>query len=160
MVLFKPYHYTFGRLEGLPDGVIPIFPSEIKFNIPHQGQMIRHLLAITAGYAFTDYKSQGQTIECVIVDLGKPPWGALTAFNTYVALSQSHRSGCCGISKTNCSQHTCPVRGHAFPTFSVVLRCHIPPSDVGAHRAYHGPYRVTSHLRIYHVPALLDLAYV
>ena len=52
------------------------------------------------------------------------------------------------------------VRGHAFPTFSVVLRCHTPPSDVGAHRAYHGPYRVTSHLRIYHVPALLDLAYV
>jgi hypothetical protein len=42
-----------------------------------------------AGYAFTDYKSQGQTIECVIVDLGKPPWGALMAFNTYVALSQS-----------------------------------------------------------------------
>jgi hypothetical protein len=33
MILFKPYHYTFGRLEGLPDGVIPIFPSEIKFNI-------------------------------------------------------------------------------------------------------------------------------
>jgi len=87
MILFKPYHYTFGRLEGLPDGVIPIFPSEIKFNIPHQGQIIRHLLAITVSYAFTDYKSQGQTIECVIVDLGKPPWGALTAFNTYVALS-------------------------------------------------------------------------
>ena len=33
-------------------------------------------------------------------------------------------------------------------------------SDVGAHRAYHGPYRITSHLRIYHVPAFLDLAYV
>jgi ATP-dependent exoDNAse (exonuclease V) alpha subunit len=62
-------------VEGLPDGVIPIFPSEIKFNIPHQGWMIRitrHLPAITASYAFTDYKSQGQTIECVIVDLGKP----------------------------------------------------------------------------------------
>jgi ATP-dependent exoDNAse (exonuclease V) alpha subunit len=87
MILFKLYHYTFGRLEGLPDGVIPIFPSEIKFNIPHQGQTIRHLPTITAGYAFTDYKSQGQTIECVIVDLGKPPWEALTAFNTYVALS-------------------------------------------------------------------------
>jgi ATP-dependent exoDNAse (exonuclease V) alpha subunit len=70
-------------MEGLPDGVIPIFPSEIKFNIPHQGQTIRHLPTITAGYAFTDYKSQGQTIECVIVDLGKPPWEALTAFNTY-----------------------------------------------------------------------------
>jgi ATP-dependent exoDNAse (exonuclease V) alpha subunit len=89
MILFKPYHYTFGRLEGLPDGVIPIFPSEIKFNIPHQGWTIRCLPAITAGYAFTDYKSQGQTIECVIVDLGKPPWGALMAFNAYVTLSQS-----------------------------------------------------------------------
>jgi hypothetical protein len=44
-------------------------------------------------YAFTDDKSQGQTIECVIVDLGKPPWGALTAFNTYVALSQSRGHG-------------------------------------------------------------------
>ena len=90
MILFKPYHYTFGRLEGLPDGVIPIFPSEIKFNIPHQGHMIRitrHLPTITASYALTDYKSEGQTIECVIVDLGKLPWGALMAFNTYVALS-------------------------------------------------------------------------
>jgi len=93
MILFKPYHYTFGRLEGLLDGVIPIFPSEIKFNIPHQGQMIRCLPTIMASYAFTDYKSQGQTIECVIVDLGKPPWGALTAFNTYVALSWSQGKG-------------------------------------------------------------------
>jgi hypothetical protein len=31
MILFKPYHYTFGRLEGLPDRVTPIFPSEIKY---------------------------------------------------------------------------------------------------------------------------------
>ena len=50
---------------------------------------MRCLPTITAGYAFTDYKSQGQTIECVIVDLGKSPWGALTAFNAYVALSRS-----------------------------------------------------------------------
>jgi hypothetical protein len=61
MILFKPYHYTFGRLEGLPDGVIPIFPSEIKFNIIIYHTKIRHLPAITASYAFTDYKSQGQT---------------------------------------------------------------------------------------------------
>jgi hypothetical protein len=83
-------------MEGLPDRVIPIFPSEIKFNIPHQGQTIRItrcLPAIMASYAFTDYKSQGQTIECVIVNLGKPPWGALTAFNAYVALSQNCSHG-------------------------------------------------------------------
>jgi len=44
---------------------------------------------ITTGYAFTDYKAQGQTIEHVIVDLGKPATGELTAFNAYVALSRS-----------------------------------------------------------------------
>jgi ATP-dependent exoDNAse (exonuclease V) alpha subunit len=46
-------------------------------------------MALTAAYAFTDYKSQGQTMECVIVDLGKPPTGALNGFNAYVALSRS-----------------------------------------------------------------------
>ncbi|KAF8262735.1 hypothetical protein EI94DRAFT_1600970 [Lactarius quietus] len=51
--------------------------------------MKRRQYALTGAYAFTDYKSQGQTIECVIVDLGKPPSGSLTAFNTYVALSRS-----------------------------------------------------------------------
>jgi len=30
-------------------------------------------LAITPGYAFTDYKSQGQTIEYIIIDLAPPP---------------------------------------------------------------------------------------
>ncbi|KAH9057062.1 hypothetical protein EDB83DRAFT_1062563, partial [Lactarius deliciosus] len=40
-------------------------------------------------YAFTDIKSQGQTLECVIVDIAKPPSGALTGFNAYVALSRS-----------------------------------------------------------------------
>ncbi|KAF8225662.1 hypothetical protein L208DRAFT_1068763, partial [Tricholoma matsutake] len=41
-------------------------------------------------YVFTNYKSQGQTIEQVIVDLAKPSSGGpLTPFNAYVALSQS-----------------------------------------------------------------------
>lgn len=39
--------------------------------------------------AYSDFKSQGQTIETVVVDLGKPPTGALLGFNAYVALSQS-----------------------------------------------------------------------
>ena len=42
-----------------------------------------------AGYAFTDYKSQGQTIEYVIIDIGKPPTGTLSPFSAYVALSRS-----------------------------------------------------------------------
>jgi len=44
---------------------------------------------VTAGYAFTDYKSQGQTIEYVIIDIGKPPTGTLSPFSAYVALSRS-----------------------------------------------------------------------
>jgi ATP-dependent exoDNAse (exonuclease V) alpha subunit len=46
-------------------------------------------MSLMAAYAFTDYKSQGQTMECIIVDLAKPPSGALTGFNAYVALSCS-----------------------------------------------------------------------
>ncbi|KIN92634.1 hypothetical protein M404DRAFT_114797, partial [Pisolithus tinctorius Marx 270] len=40
-------------------------------------------------YAFTDYRSQAQTIEHCIVDIGTPPSGGLTPFNAYVALSRS-----------------------------------------------------------------------
>ncbi|KAH9943738.1 hypothetical protein B0H21DRAFT_695357, partial [Amylocystis lapponica] len=43
-----------------------------------------------AAYAFTDYRSQGQTISFVIVDIASPPSGSdLTLFNVYVALSRS-----------------------------------------------------------------------
>ncbi len=44
---------------------------------------------MTACYAFTDYRSQGQTIPFVIVDIASPPTGTLTLFNLYVALSRS-----------------------------------------------------------------------
>jgi ATP-dependent exoDNAse (exonuclease V) alpha subunit len=44
---------------------------------------------MTPGYAFTDYKSQGQTIEFVIIDIRNPPTGKLSPFGTYVALSRS-----------------------------------------------------------------------
>ena len=40
-------------------------------------------------YSFTDYRSQGQTIENVIIDIGRVPSGSLNAFNAYVALSRS-----------------------------------------------------------------------
>jgi hypothetical protein len=43
---------------------------------------------MTAGDAFTDYKSQ-ETIEYVIIDIGKPPTGSLSPFSVYVALSRS-----------------------------------------------------------------------
>jgi hypothetical protein len=92
MVLFRPDCGTDLEFEGLPRGVVPITPSECSFNVQvgkkvHRIQ--RRQLAITPGYAFTDYKSQGQTIEYVIIDIGKPPSGSLSPFSVYVALSRS-----------------------------------------------------------------------
>lgn len=51
---------------------------------------------MTPVYAFTDYRSQGQTLPYVIVDIATPPSGGLNLFNLYVALSRSSgRSSIC-----------------------------------------------------------------
>jgi hypothetical protein len=50
----------------------------------------RQQFPITGSYAFTDYRSQGQTTQSVaIVDLAKPSTGDLSIFNVYVTLSRS-----------------------------------------------------------------------
>ncbi|KAI5988632.1 hypothetical protein EDC04DRAFT_2818423 [Pisolithus marmoratus] len=36
---------------------------------------------MSAAYAFTDYRSQGQTISYVLVDIARPPSGTLDLFN-------------------------------------------------------------------------------
>ncbi|KIK81825.1 hypothetical protein PAXRUDRAFT_155178, partial [Paxillus rubicundulus Ve08.2h10] len=46
-------------------------------------------LPLTPSYAFTDYRSQGQTISAAVIDIGSPPTGQLTPFNIYVASSRS-----------------------------------------------------------------------
>ena len=64
----------------------------IRFSVDIEGRKIkleRRQLAIVPGYAFTDYKAQGQTMECVIVDISRPPSGSISAFSMYVALSRS-----------------------------------------------------------------------
>ncbi|KAJ3757532.1 hypothetical protein F5880DRAFT_1493322 [Lentinula raphanica] len=43
---------------------------------------------MTAAYAFTDYRAQGQTLSVVIIDMAKVPTGALTLTSLYVALSR------------------------------------------------------------------------
>lgn len=48
----------------------------------------RTQLPLTLAYVFTDYRSQGQLIRPVIVNIGPPPSGQLTPFNIYVALSR------------------------------------------------------------------------
>ncbi len=80
------------EISGLERGLLPIIPLEVGFTV-HTSQgssrIHRHQLAIIPGYAFTHHKGQGQMIEIVIVDLGKPPTGKLSPFNAYVALSCS-----------------------------------------------------------------------
>ena len=84
-------------LDGLDNLVIPIEPScqNISIHVPLQDggtvqkSVKRRQYPITGAYAFTDYRSQGQTIPFVIIDLASPPTGKLSLFNLYVALSRS-----------------------------------------------------------------------
>lgn len=81
-------------LPGFPAGVIPVVPMEKTFSIvsARRGRPIsvkRLQFPLTAAYAFTDYRAQGQTIPNVLIDIRKPPSFPLTAFNAYVALSRS-----------------------------------------------------------------------
>lgn len=92
VVYFKPDMKTEIKFEGVPKGIIPISPSKVSFNVTVDGVKVkldRRQAAIVPGYAFTDYKSQGQTLEYVMVDISKPPSGTLSAFSVYVALSRS-----------------------------------------------------------------------
>ena len=78
-------------LKGLSQNVIPIVPVKKSFTITKGTSKIavnRKQLPLTLAYAFTDYRSQGQTLQPVMIDIGPPPYGYLTAFNIYVALSR------------------------------------------------------------------------
>jgi hypothetical protein len=85
------------RLPGLEENVIPLEISTVKHVVKiekgkttYAKTITQKQYPITLGYAFTDYRSQGQTIEKVIVDIATPPGGrTLQLFNVYVALSRS-----------------------------------------------------------------------
>ncbi len=84
------------KLEGLDDCVLPIEPGTTAYRIKIMvgGKMVQRTVKrkqypLTAAYGFTDYRSQGQTIPYVIVDIAIPPTGGLNLFNLYVALSRS-----------------------------------------------------------------------
>jgi hypothetical protein len=92
VVYFEPEMRTEIEFDGVPKGIIPIVPTKVSFSIAGEDGKIkleRRQTAIVPGYAFTDYKAQGQTMECVIVDISKPPSGKLSPFSVYVALSRS-----------------------------------------------------------------------
>ena len=79
------------QLPGLQKDEIPLEPSIHQFSINSNPRctVTRRQLPLTPGYAFTDIKSQGQTIDYVIVDIGKTTSFALSPTNAYVALSRS-----------------------------------------------------------------------
>lgn len=84
----------FTELKQLPllqENEIPLSPSTRKFRVGKKPSVTvnRRQLALTPAYAFTDFKAQGQTLEKVIVDIGKTVNFSLTPFNAYVALSRS-----------------------------------------------------------------------
>lgn len=92
LILFRPDRETKLRFAGVAEGLIPLTPSTASFSLKVDGgnhRIVRRQYAMTPGYAFTDYKSQGQTIDYVLVDLAKPPSGKLTPFSAYVSLSRS-----------------------------------------------------------------------
>lgn len=93
VVFFQPELTSLQHISfpGLAEDIIPIFPTEGSFYIHSEKRfkIKRRQLALTAAYAFTDIKSQGQTIEHVVVDLGRTTCFALNPFNAYVALSRS-----------------------------------------------------------------------
>jgi hypothetical protein len=93
MIIFKPYHHEFKPFPGLAAGLIPIFPSEVSFNIRYQDNPkqkdYRWQFPICAGYAFTDHKGQGQTLGYIIIDIGTMARFPVVLFAAYVALSRS-----------------------------------------------------------------------
>ena len=92
-ILVWMIHTKAHTLEDLENGVLPITPLTKTFSvITASGNKItitRQQLPVTPAYAFTNYRSQAQTINHCIVDLATPPTGKLMPFNAYVALSCS-----------------------------------------------------------------------
>ncbi|KAI6120914.1 hypothetical protein EDD16DRAFT_1477906, partial [Pisolithus croceorrhizus] len=94
-VLVKLHRTRTSQLHGLEPCVIPVEPVSRSYRVrckTSEGVDVtrtikRWQFPITSAYAFTDYRSQGQTIPYAIVDIAKPPTGALTLFNLYVALA-------------------------------------------------------------------------
>jgi hypothetical protein len=96
-ILIKMQRTRASQLEGLDEGIIPVKVATRNFQIKvcmNGGKYVTRSVChrqfpMTVAYAFTDYRSQGQTLPYVIIDITKPPTGALDLFNLYVALSRS-----------------------------------------------------------------------
>lgn len=81
LLLFQPDNRQEHQFAGLENGLLPIEPSKTSICINTQDKkkvtIYRDQYAIMAVYAFTDYKSQGQTLSPVILDIAAPLMGKL-----------------------------------------------------------------------------------
>src|SRR6267154_1590811 len=72
---------------NLDSGVLPLTPMQRMFRVVMGGServVTQNQLPLTPAYAFTDYRSQGQTISNAIIDIAMPPSDGLSPFNVYV----------------------------------------------------------------------------
>ena len=81
-ILVKLERTRASHLKHLDESVIPVEPTCKPYCITCQNggslvtrTMCRCQFPMTAAYVFTDYRSQGQTIPAVIVDIATPPMG-------------------------------------------------------------------------------------
>src|SRR6202040_2235177 len=92
-IIFEPYRKpSIERLPGLPEHQVPLFPFEDSFKIGGRKKgtkIIHRQMPLTQAYAFTDYKSQGQSLEHILVDIGKLSRFPVNTFAAYVALLRS-----------------------------------------------------------------------
>ena len=76
-ILIRMLHTKADALNGLESGILPITPLTKTFSVVTASSkkitVTCQQLPITPAYAFTDYRSQAQTIEHCIVDLATPP---------------------------------------------------------------------------------------
>ncbi|KAJ6543476.1 hypothetical protein B0H10DRAFT_1634105, partial [Mycena sp. CBHHK59/15] len=65
------------RVDGLDDDVVPLFPQSMRIECKVHGAdgkmsiqaFTRNQIPIIPAYSYTDFKSQGRTLDYVIVDL-------------------------------------------------------------------------------------------
>jgi hypothetical protein len=70
-VLVRPAHDHTLSFTGLPDKLIPVFPIQMRGEIPSMPGLPfnRHQVPLTLAFAITDYKCQGGTFLSLILDL-------------------------------------------------------------------------------------------
>lgn len=76
------------KIPGIPEEVVPVFPRRFKVEYviskDKKVTLSRYQVPLLPAYAYTDYKSQGRSLDTVIVDLS----GARSVQGLYVMLSR------------------------------------------------------------------------